>query len=208
MLWRTYLLNRLVWQRDIIYMIGRHPVVYAKVVIQYIAVFALLFFLRRVIRVRIPGDLAVIIFGSVIGIVYLVGVYMILRSYFDVMVATKTHLYIVLWDSFFKYHIKIITRSSIQDISFLPASGLSVLRKDSNITIATEQDDMIAFDHVYQADQVVRNLYDIRSEYTHPELEEDTEQYDDEGNTTDDEKFKILVETLGEVIVDYMKKKE
>jgi len=38
--------------------------------------------------------------------------------------------------------------------------------------------------------------------------EEETEQYDDETNTTDDEKFKILVETLGEVIVDYMKKKE
>ena len=209
MLWRTYLLNRLVGPRDIIYMIWRHPVVYAKVVIQYIAVFLLLFFVRRVVRLWIPWELWTIIFGSIAWVCYLVGIYMILRWYFDVMVATKDHLYVVLWDSFFKYRIKIITRSSIQDISFIPASWISVLRKDSHVFIATEQDDLIEFHHVYQADEVVWNLYDIRNEYTTNLYEPEPEHQHDHGlSTTDDEKFKVLVETLWEVIVDYMQKKE
>ncbi len=137
---------------------------------------------------------------------------MMLRWYFDVMVATKEHLYIVLRDSFFKYRIKIITRSSIQDISLIPASGISVLRKDSHVFIATEQDDLIEFHHVYQADRVIGNLYDIRDTYTAHQHEHVWHEHEDTAHiwlhTTDDEKFKVLVETLWEVIVDYMQKKE
>jgi hypothetical protein len=131
---------------------------------------------------------------------------MLLRHYFDVIVATDAHLYIVLWDSFFKYRIKVITWSSIQDISVLPASGISALRKDGHILIATEQDDLLEFNHVYNASTVVRDMYMIRDQHKMPSQEEVSN--DDESIWTNDEKFKILVETLGEVIVDYMKKKE
>lgn len=138
---------------------------------------------------------------------------MLLRWYFDVIVATKEHLYIVFWESFFSYRIKILTWSSIQDISFSAHSGLSVLWKDADISIATEQDDLISFDHVYQADQVVKKLYDIRERYIDTDDrdaddEYDTDEQDETPHTINDEKFHILVETLGEVIVDYMKKKE
>jgi hypothetical protein len=134
---------------------------------------------------------------------------MLLRSYFDVMVATDHYLYIVFWDSFFKYRLKIITRSSIQDISVVPANSLSAVLKDGHITIATEQDELIDFRHVYQPSSVAKDLYYIRDmsrtpthEKLHPVIEEIPTA------SIDDEKFKVLVETLGEVIVDYMKKKE
>jgi hypothetical protein len=72
--------------------------------------------------------------------------------------------------------------------------------------IATEQDDLIEFHHVYQASDVVRVLYGIRDAVV---VEEQPAYHEPENHEfADDDKFKILVETLGEVIVDYMKKKE
>jgi hypothetical protein len=49
-------------------------------------------------------------------------------------------------------------------------------------------------------------MYTIRDHHKLPNKE--WEHHDGESLWTNDEKFKILVETLGEVIVDYMKKKE
>jgi hypothetical protein len=87
------------------------------------------------------------------------------------MVATDAHLYIVLWDSWFRYRLKVITWSSIQDISVLPAAGISVLRKDTHILIATEQDDLIEFNHVYNASAVIRDMYTIRDHHKLPNKE-------------------------------------
>jgi hypothetical protein len=73
--------------------------------------------------------------------------------------------------------------------------------------IATEQDDMIAFHHVYDASEIVRELYDIRDDHTESVSREVTPVRSEETIEKDD-KFSVLVETLGEVIVEYMKKKE
>jgi hypothetical protein len=75
------------------------------------------------------------------------------------------------------------------------------------VTIATEQDELIEFRHVYQASRVAKEIYYIRDIHKSPhatpiDIDKITEPH------IDDEKFKVLVETLGEVIVDYMKKKE
>lgn len=149
-----------------------------------------------------------IVFGSLIGIWYIAAIFMLLRSYFDIMVATDSHLYIVFWDSFYKYRIKIITRTAIQDISVSPANSLSAIFKDWHISIATEQDEVIEFRHVYQASRVASEIYTIRD--MHKLWSENHVQHVPiaEESHVDDEKFKVLVETLWEVIVDYMKKKE
>ncbi len=207
MLWRTYLLNRLIWTRDIRFVIWRHPVVYAKVLIQYTSLFLLLFLVYRIVKLWIPQDLSQMIFGGTIGLLYIVAIFMLLRSYFDVMVATDDHLYIVLWDSFLKYRIKILTRSSIQDLTVAPAAWVSALLKDSHIIIATEQDELLEFHHVYKAAYVVKDMYEIRDRHMYPEQHVESEE-EEPVASIDDEKFKVLVETLGEVIVDYMKKKQ
>ncbi len=208
MLWRTYLLNRLVWSRDIRLLIWRHPIAYIKVLIQCIALFLLIFFVHRVVRFRVPVEIMQIVFASLVWLLYLIGIYMLLRSYFDVMVVTSTHLYIVLWDSFFKYSIKILSRSSIQDISVTPASGLSPILKDGHISFATEQDERIEFRHIYQPALVASKMYSIRDMQLVQEDADSVEEAYDETSEIDDDKFKVLVETLWEVIVDYMKKKE
>lgn len=208
MLWRTYLLNRLIWNHDIRFIVWRHPVVYAKVLVQCTAVFLILFLLQRVTRFWIPEDIMQLVFWSLVWIVYIIAIFMFLRSYFDVMVATDQYLYIVFRDSFFKYHIKIITRSSIQDISVTPANSLSAVLKEWHITIATEQDDLIDFHHVYQPSRVAKDMYYIRDMVRVWVHEKAHHTHEIPVQNIDDEKFKVLVETLGEVIVDYMKKKE
>ena len=209
MLWRTYLLNRLVWTRDIRFIVWRHPVVYAKVLIQYAAVFLMLFLLQRVNRFWVPEDIMQIVFWSLIWLGYIAAIFMLLRSYFDIMVATDSHLYIVFWDSFYRYRIKIITRSAVQDISVSPANSLSAIFKDWHISIATEQDEVIQFRHVYQPARVAGDIYSIRDKHKSwfaPQIEQ--APIETHESHVDDEKFKVLVETLWEVIVDYMKKKE
>jgi hypothetical protein len=165
-----------------------------------------MYLIYNVVKDFFPTDLMKNIFAVLSMIVYVAWVYMLLRQYFDVMVATDNYLYIVLWDSFFRYSIKVITRHSIQDMSVIPSWWLSVFLKDSHIIIATEQNDLIEFHHVYQASEVVRVLYSVRD----ANVTDEPQQYEPEQHelSTDDDKFKILVETLWEVIVDYMKKKE
>lgn len=208
MLWRTYLLNRLVWPRDIKFIIWRHPIVYVKVLIQYIAVLILLFFLRKLLWMWLHKDVLQLWFGIAVGVFYSIGVFMILRQYFDIIVPTEDNLYIVLRDSFFSYRIKIITWHSVQDVSVVPASWLSVLWKDSHISIATEQDDRIDFHHVYEADRIVQKMYHLRDNKIYNTMDDDQEEIQPKDSIADETKFKVLVETLGEVIVDYMKKKE
>lgn len=149
-----------------------------------------------------------LVFWLLVWIVYIIAIFMFLRSYFDVMVATDQYLYIVFRDSFFKYHIKIITRSSIQDISVTPANSLSAVLKEWHITIATEQDEVIDFNHVYQPSRVAKDMYYIRDMVRVWVHEKSHHTHEIPVQNIDDEKFKVLVETLGEVIVDYMKKKE
>lgn len=170
------------------------------------AVFLLLYLLWKIVHGFTLDPLVQLICAGLVIAVYVLGLYMLLRHYFDVMVATDNYLYIVLWDSFFKYRIKIITWHSIQDISLTPGAGLSALISDAHILIATEQDDIIEFHHVYKAAEVVSNLYRIRSHAVHED--DDLPPVSSQEIDVDDTKFKILVETLGEVIVDYMKKKE
>lgn len=124
------------------------------------------------------------------------------------MVATDVHLYIVFRDSFYKYRIKIVSRQSIQDISVVPADSMSAVFKDWHITIATEQDETIEFRHVYQPTLVAKKLYhicDMVKAWLHEPVRH---HHEPEKQNIDDEKFKVLVETLWEVIVDYMKKKD
>ncbi len=206
MLRRTYLLSRLVWPRDISFLYGRHPIVYIKVVIQYIAILLFVFLTWRLLETTFPQfTMLPTIFAIIAGIFYMFGVFLLMRNYFDVMVGTKEHLYIVQRDSFFKYHLKILTWSSIQDISFSPTGHIGAIIKDSTIFISTKQDEVIEFDHVFKADQIAKKMYDLRDDSLFQEDDED-EPINNDGH--DDQKFKVLVETLGEVIVDYMKKKE
>lgn len=207
MLRRTYLLNRLIWPRDISFIVGRHPIVYIKVVIQYIAIIFLLFLVWRLLQTTFPWVQSFgTIFAIIVSVVYLLWVFLLLRRYFDVMVATKDHLYIVQRDSFFKYYLKILTRSSVQDISFSPTSHVGAVMKDATVLIATEQDERIVFDNVWRADEVARKMYLLRDAFLFKWDDDESEH--EELRLADDEKFKVLVETLGEVIVDYMKKKE
>lgn len=71
----------------------------------------------------VSQDPLVVHVTAVIAILlYILAIYLLLRHYFDVIVATDHYLYVVLWDSFFRYHIKIVTRRSVQDITLMPAS--------------------------------------------------------------------------------------
>jgi flagellar biosynthesis regulator FlbT len=88
----------------------------------------------------------------------------------------------------------------------MPASGLSALISDAHIMIATEQDDLIEFHHVYKATDVISTLYRIRDHQTRDD--EDVPSLPEQESGIHDDTFKILVETLGEVIVDYMDKKK
>jgi hypothetical protein len=60
--------------------------------------------------------------------------------------------------------------------------------------IATEQDELLEFHHVYKASQVVKDMYEIRDHHLYPDS--DPEPVEEAEANIDDEKFKVLVETL------------
>jgi hypothetical protein len=74
------------------------------------------------------------------------------------------------------------------------------LRNSGDITILLQQDVRYDFDHVNRPLRVAQLIQKYKTQHLLKDIErQETEQ------SLDHEKFNVLVETLGEVIIDYMK---
>jgi hypothetical protein len=68
--------------------------------------------------------------------------------------------------------------------------------KDGHISFSTEQDERIEFHHIYQPALVASKMYAIRDmNMVKDEADDESDAYD-EDHAIDDDKFKVLVETL------------
>jgi hypothetical protein len=139
-------------------------------------------------------------------VAYLHGIYKLVDQYLDAIVVTSSWLVLYQRNGIRNRKLTNLQRVSIESIDEEKLGFRDMLWDEWNITISVEDKTHI-FDNVQHSSQVVQDLLEWKSEfsYRHSPLAENIVPEQDLYGSND--KFDILVETLSEVIQDYMERK-
>ena len=124
------------------------------------------------------------------------------NSYLDAIVFTRWGINIFLRESFLEYKMDIFERDNTQVVSFQQNNIRDKLFNKWDIYIALANNYECTFDNIPYPQKQVNKIMEYKNKYqTNYGYSKDTEKV-----TNNKENFDALVETLGEVIVDYMSK--
>jgi hypothetical protein len=143
------------------------------------------------------------VYGIVAVIVYINGLYRLVDHYLDALVVTSSGLILYQWNGIWNRRLTNLQRVSIESMDTEKTGFLDMLFDEGNITVSVEDKTHI-FMNVEHSSQVVQDLLDRKSEFTYrhnPSIMAENEPL------PSGDKFDILVETLSEVIQDYMERK-
>lgn len=134
--------------------------------------------------------------------IYLVACYQILDYYLDALVVTNSWLILYKWDGLFSKKVQNFQRVSIESIAE-EKSWIRATLFDMGDIVITVEDKRIVFRDVQDSSTIISQISDRKYEmlYHHDAIIAE--------NTAlpKGDKFDILVETLSEVIEDYLDKK-
>lgn len=128
----------------------------------------------------------------------------ILNDYFDAMLITKSGVTILTRNGFLQYKTEMIYWENVEIITYEQNGLIDAARNIGDIIIRLEHDISFPFHHVSQPKKqaaIVAAWKQNSGSISRSPVEEQQSQ-------VRDEKFDVLVETLGEVIVEYMQRKE
>lgn len=201
---KTFVIKQYVNHDDIEHIIGHDILVYIKTAIKHLAILVILLLIYRLIRLYIDRELASIIFGVAGLMTYAFFVMRILNDYFDAMLVTTNGITILTRNGFMQYKTETIYRENIQTITYEQKGFVDAAWNTGDIIIRLEHDITFPFHHVPQPKKQAAIVAAWKEKSYGPSMiiENEGEEH------VRDEKFDMLVETLGEVIVEYMQRKE
>jgi len=120
-----------------------------------------------------------------------------LDIYLDSIIITKNWLTIFRWDWILKYSSENIERDSLEAINEHQNWILDIILKKWDLKIKRAEESY-NFDEVSHPNKQVSTILKFREKFSTPPTETEPEE--------DLDKFDVLVETLWEVILDYIKK--
>ena len=203
---KTFVIKQYVNHDEIDHIIGHDILLYIKTVSKHLAILTIMLLVYRLVRLYIDREMASMIFGVAGLMTYAFFVMRILNDYFDAMLITRTWITILTWNGFLQYKTETIYRENIQTITYEQNGLVDAAWNIGDIVIRLEHDITFPFHHVPQPKKQAAIVAAWKEKSYGPSA---VEEYDEEGEPRErDEKFDILVETLGEVIVEYMQRKE
>lgn len=200
MSFKQKVLAHYIWEEEIYHIISHDVWVYLPLVLKYSLILVWLYWLFWLVDSTFNIEYLWWIFGGVGLFVYWYFVISFLDIYLDSVVLTDWWVIIFNWDWFLKQNSESVQRESIESI-FDESSSLPDLILNKWDIMIKRQWEIYRFDSTpdprKQAD-VISKLKDKILAWKYPWEEEPEEDLD---------KFDVLVETLWEVILDYVKKK-
>ncbi len=203
---RTFVIKQYVNHDDIEHIIGHDILVYIKTAIKHLAILFIFLLIYRLVRLYVDWEIATMIFGVLGLMTYAFFVMRVLNDYFDAMIITERGITILTWNGFLQYKTETVYWENIQSITYEQSGLMDAAWNTGDIIIRLEHDITYPFHHVPQPKKQAA-IVAARKEKSYGPSLIDTDR-DDEDNGWRDEKFDILVETLGEVIVEYMERKK
>jgi len=127
--------------------------------------------------------------------------------YLDALVMTGKWVKVFVRESLMEYKMDLFEWEHLQVVSFEQRTFMDKLFWTGDIYIALTNNFEFSFDGVHNPQKAVQLLLTMKERFVWGKQEH--EEYEPEqDHTYDKEKFNVLVETLGEVIVEYMDKKK
>lgn len=204
---RTFVIKQYVNNQDIEHIIGHDILVYIKTAIKHLAILFIMLLVYRLVRLYIDPELATMIFGVGGLMTYAFFVMRVLNDYFDAMLITDTGITILTRNGFLQYKTETIYRENIQTITYEQNGIIDAARNIGDIVIRLEHDITYPFPHVPQPKKQAAIIAAWKEKSYGPSMI-DVDEENGQRSGERDEKFDILVETLGEVIVEYMQRKK
>lgn len=201
---KTFVIKQYVNHDEIEHIIGHDILVYIKTAIKHLAILTILLLVYRVVRLYIDRETATLIFWVAGLMTYAFFVMRILNDYFDAMLITKHGITILTRNGFLQYKTETIYWESIETITYEQSGIVDAAWNIGDVVIRLERDITYPFHHVPQPKKQAAIVAARKEKSFGPSVVIENEWQDN----VRDEKFDMLVETLWEVIVEYMQRKE
>jgi hypothetical protein len=177
--------------------IWHNAIVYIPIIIKYLFLLGLLYFFSKLVLDYVDWKYLSLFFGILWIFVYVKFVIDFLDSYLDSIVLTHTDIIIFRWDWFLKYRTEAIQRDSVEAINDEQGWILDLIFNKWDIKIK-RQEWSYFFRDITNPSKIANDISVLKNKLESWELEKEDEI----------DKFDILVETLWEVIIDYVKKEK
>ncbi len=203
---KNFIIRQYVNHDQVEHIIGHDILIYIKTSIKYLALLAITFLVYRIVRVYINTEMITMIFGVIGLMTYAFFVMRILNDYFDAILVTRTGITLLTRNGFLQYKTETIYRPNVEMITYEQNGLVDAARNIGDILVRIEHDITFPFQHVSQPKKQAAIIAAWKEQSMYPD--EKPEEVDETPTNVRDEKFDVLVETLGEVIVEYMQRKE
>jgi hypothetical protein len=200
MSFKTNILKKYLEDKEIYQVIWHNTVVYIPTIIKYLFLLGLLYFFSRFIENNIQGVYVPLLIGIIWMFIYIKFVIDFLDLYLDSVVLTHTDIVIFRWDWFLKYRTEAIQRDSVEAINNEQSWILDLIFNKWDIKIK-RQEWSYFFRDVTNPSKIANDIVVLKNQL-------ETWEYNESDTENDIDKFDILVETLWEVIIDYVKKEK
>ncbi len=187
------ILSKYLEGQETMHIIGHWPWKYAKLIVVYWLVLLWTYLLyRSITSVFKPFDILRWIFGVGLIVSYVKFVISFLDYYLDSLVITREGIILFYWDNIFKLNSEALPWWSVQTVSDKQSGLIDIIWNQWLVQIKREEE--IYNFQVTDPAQKSNLITNTRNEMLSKQ-DENTAQFD---------KFDILVETLWEVILDYI----
>lgn len=203
---KNFIIRQYVNHDSIEHIIGHDILIYIKTSIRYLALLAITFLVYRIVRVYIDTEMVTMIFGVIGLMTYAFFVMRILNDYFDAILITRTGITLLTRNGFLQYKTETIYWPNVEMITYEQNGLVDAARNIGDIVVRIEHDITFPFQHVSQPKKQAAIIAAWKEQSMYPDAK--PEEIVEQPINVRDEKFDVLVETLGEVIVEYMQRKE
>ena len=183
------------------HIIGHNASVYIRDMILTLFLLTITYGIWLFTNSMIPDNQYVSITFGIIGL-YLLARFCInfLNHYLDAIAITPNGLAIYRWEGLLEFKTEMFERSKIELISYEQNSIWDKVFMKGDIVISLDYNTSFTFDNITQPQKKVATIMMAKHRNQQPD------GFGFHSEEENKEKFDILVETLGEVIQDYMKK--
>lgn len=193
---REKVIQHYIGYETIHYLIGRSFFVYAKKIWRFFLSLAVSALLYRICTLIIERTYLDILFGSIGIVVYIRVIIALINDYLDVVVLTDTWIVIMTRNGFFMHKIERLQRWHIQTISEEQDGFRDMIFDKGELVVSVDQGIVFPFHDIQTPKKAIKQILHRRNVVSTDKTPVETD------------KFQLLVETLGEVITDYMKIKK
>lgn len=194
MLLKEKVISRYIWDQEILNIVWHDWYVYFKVVFKYWLILLWLVFIHNVLVQYLDIIYLNFFFGSIWLIVYVFFVISFLDSYLDSIILTKNWIIIFRWEGFLRHNTESIRWEAAQSIYHEQNWIIDIIFNKWNVKIK-RQDEIYLFEDVWNPRSTTNILTSTRDRIL-SEVDEEEPDMD---------KFDVLVDTLWEVILDYVR---